>query len=508
MASNGLKDPIVLQDAVKTETTEKTKKTEETVTTFSYSPHLNPVHVNTAPSLLSRLAPKLALSTGEARNQRRQLEGRHTTTPLDLTGFKHLAMLLLVLGNLKAVCVDWSQFGFWVTLSHFGLDSHDLKMALVVCGFNLSCQPVSLLIERLAATTLPSPATGDKKVNYQPRNVQSKVVLYISHTLHVILSIICLLGGSVLTWNLVSHPLVATACEATVIVTFLKLVSFAVTNNELREAKENKAPFPEFYAMGPQYPKNLTLKNLVYYWAVPTLVYQPVYPMRPTVRWSRVLPLMGELLTGMILTWVLMKQMGMPVLEHLVDNMDSWKMMLEDYITLASISITIWLAGFFALFQSLLNLLAELTKFADRDFYGDWWNAGSVGTFWRDWNRPVSNYFRRHIYIPLRTRKWSRTWASNAVFFVSALFHELLFGVATHNFNGVAFLCMMVQPIFIVLTLPLERKRGAGTTIGNCVFWVSIMFGQPTATVIYYLEWVSQHPTNKSSTTWWTSKFL
>ena len=453
MASNGLKDPIVLQDAVKTETTEKTKKTEETVTTFSYSPHLNPVHVNTAPSLLSRLAPKLALSTGEARNQRRQLEGRHTTTPLDLTGFKHLAMLLLVLGNLKAVCVDWSQFGFWVTLSHFGLDSHDLKMALVVCGFNLSCQPVSLLIERLAATTLPSPATGDKKVNSQPRNVQSKVVLYISHTLHVILSIICLLGGSVLTWNLVSHPLVATACEATVIVTFLKLVSFAVTNNELREAKENKAPFPEFYAMGPQYPKNLTLKNLVYYWAVPTLVYQPVYPMRPTVRWSRVLPLMGELLTGMILTWVLMKQMGMPVLEHLVDNMDSWKMMLEDYITLASISITIWLAG-------------------------------------------------------LRTRKWSRTWASNAVFFVSALFHELLFGVATHNFNGVAFLCMMVQPIFIVLTLPLERKRGAGTTIGNCVFWVSIMFGQPTATVIYYLEWVSQHPTNKSSTTWWTSKFL
>lgn len=476
---------------------------------FNYSPHLNPIHVSTAPSLLSRLAPKLASSTGEARNQRRHLEGRHTTTPLDLTGFKHLAMIVLAMGNLKVMCVDWNQFGFWVTLSHFGMDSQDLKMALVVCGFDLLCQPLSLLIEKLAATTLPLPSSRDDKGSSPPeRDVKRKVVLYISHFLHFILSIVCLGGGSVLTWNLVNHPLVATGCEATVIVTFLKLVSFAVTNNELREAKENKKPFPEFYATGPQYPKNLTLRNSVYYWAIPTLIYQPVYPMRPTVRWSRVLPLMGELLTGMILTWVIMMQMGMPVLEHLVDNMSSWKVILENYLTLASISITIWLAGFFALFQSLLNLLAEVTKFADRDFYGDWWNAGSVGTFWRDWNRPVSNYFRRHIYIPLRTRKWSRTWASNAVFFVSALFHELLFGVATHNFNGVAFLCMMVQPIFIILTLPLEKKRGAGTTIGNCVFWVSILFGQPTATVIYYLEWVAQHPTNKSSTAWWTSKFL
>lgn len=35
------------------------------------------------------------------------------------------------------------------------------------------------------------------------------------------------------------------------------------------------------------------------------------------------------------------------------------------------------------LFESLLNLIAELTYFADRGFYGDWWNSISWDQFAR-----------------------------------------------------------------------------------------------------------------------------
>lgn len=35
------------------------------------------------------------------------------------------------------------------------------------------------------------------------------------------------------------------------------------------------------------------------------------------------------------------------------------------------------------LFESILNLLAELTYFADRGFYGDWWNSVSWDEFAR-----------------------------------------------------------------------------------------------------------------------------
>jgi sterol O-acyltransferase len=45
-----------------------------------------------------------------------------------------------------------------------------------------------------------------------------------------------------------------------------------------------------------------------------------------------------------------------------------------------------------------LNALAEITRFADRGFYADWWNSVSWDQFSRDWNRPVYNFLLRHVY--------------------------------------------------------------------------------------------------------------
>lgn len=39
-----------------------------------------------------------------------------------------------------------------------------------------------------------------------------------------------------------------------------------------------------------------------------------------------------------------------------------------------------------------MNLVAELLRFGDRQFYRDWWNAHSVQYFWRNWNIPVHKY--------------------------------------------------------------------------------------------------------------------
>ena len=45
-----------------------------------------------------------------------------------------------------------------------------------------------------------------------------------------------------------------------------------------------------------------------------------------------------------------------------------------------------WLAIFYSTFHAWLNFLAELTQFADRRFYSDWWNAGNLGEYWKKWN--------------------------------------------------------------------------------------------------------------------------
>jgi len=75
-------------------------------------------------------------------------------------------------------------------------------------------------------------------------------------------------------------------------------------------------------------------------------------------------------------------------------------------------------------------------KFGDREFYTDWWNAPSVGVYWRTWNKPVYQFMKRHVFSPLVGRGWSSGHASIAVFVFSAVLHELLVGIPTHNIIG------------------------------------------------------------------------
>jgi diacylglycerol O-acyltransferase 1 len=108
---------------------------------------------------------------------------------------------------------------------------------------------------------------------------------------------------------------------------------------------------------------------------------------------------------------------------------------IERVLKLSTVSLITWLAGFFCFFHSTLNALAEVMRFADRKFYDAWWNSGSIGTYWRLWNLPVHQYFKRHVYIPMRKRGFSNVWASFTVFTISAVIHEILFGVPTHAVN-------------------------------------------------------------------------
>jgi diacylglycerol O-acyltransferase-1 len=46
---------------------------------------------------------------------------------------------------------------------------------------------------------------------------------------------------------------------------------------------------------------------------------------------------------------------------------------------------------------------------------------------------PVRNFFVRHVYVPLIRRRWSPVNAGAMVFLISAILHELIVGIPTHN---------------------------------------------------------------------------
>eukprot|EP01041_Mallomonas_annulata_P004055 gene4055-8062_t len=131
----------------------------------------------------------------------------------------------------------------------------------------------------------------------------------------------------------------------------------------------------------------------------------------------------------------------------------------------------VWLFGFYLFFHLWLNLLAELTRFGDRVFYKDWWNARTIDIYWRTWNLPVHHWILRHLYYPLLRAGISKTTAVFIAFFFSAALHELVISTPFRRISFHAFLGMMAQAPLTYVTKHID-KIFDNALVGNVIFWI------------------------------------
>lgn len=111
----------------------------------------------------------------------------------------------------------------------------------------------------------------------------------------------------------------------------------------------------------------------------------------------------------------------------------------------------LWLTMFYSFFHSYMNLWGELTMFADRRFYSDWWNAGDLSEYWRKWNFPIHSFLMRHVYFPLRRRNVYKPLGLLITFLVSAIAHEYLIVGIFRVSNMIAFTLMIINvPIMVI----------------------------------------------------------
>lgn len=291
----------------------------------------------------------------------------------------------------------------------------------------------------------------------------------------------------------------------TAVVWWLKLVSYAHTNWDLRNARRFDQVRPGERGSGQglegcgdaplQYPENLTLANLCYFVLVPTLCYQVNYPRNTRFRPRWLLRRLLELAIYMgLLLFITDQYIGPTIYNSLgpLQDMD-WVRCVERLLKLALPTLYWWLVMFYLLFHVWLNILAEVTRFADREFYKDWWNATTIGEYWRTWNQPVHKWVLRHVYYPLNRHGVSKAAAGIVVFLISAFFHELLVGVPLHMLRAWAFLGIMGQVPMMYLTEAL-RKKVKNDQVGNIIFWISFcIIGQPLSLMLYYHEWAQAH---------------
>ena len=239
------------------------------------------------------------------------------------------------------------------------------------------------------------------------------------------------------------------------------------------------------------YPKNLTVSNFFDWICLPTLVYELEYPRQDRINWWYVIEkttaTFGVLCIMMVVSQafiyppvaktVAMKEAGMPIEQRwqefpfIVSDM-LFPLLIEQLLT--------W----YLIWECILNVLAELTKFADRGFYGDWWNSVTWDQYARDWNRPVHNFLLRHVYhSSISTFHLSRNAATFVTFLLSALVHEMMMAIIFKKVRGYLFWMQLLQmPLVVMSRSKLMKGRDV---LGNVIFWIGLFVGPSFLTSLY-----------------------
>lgn len=239
------------------------------------------------------------------------------------------------------------------------------------------------------------------------------------------------------------------------------------------------------------YPRNLTLKNHYEYIVLPTVVYELEYPRAESINWHYVFEkaaaTIGVIFVMIMISQgfiypVVMKTVAMREADmSLAERFAEFPWLLSDLIFPMLME---YLLSWYVIWEAILNLLGELTYFADREFYNDWWNSVSWDQFARDWNRPVHNFLLRHVYhSSISAMKVNKHTATLITFFLSALVHELVMWCIFKKLRGYLLVLQMFQLPLVRLSRTKWLK--GRQTLGNVFFWLGIFTGPSILCSLY-----------------------
>lgn len=238
-----------------------------------------------------------------------------------------------------------------------------------------------------------------------------------------------------------------------------------------------------------KFPQNINLWNYFEYSMFPTLVYTIQYPRTRKVRWLYVFEKVCGIF-GLIFLMVFVAQTNMlPIVKRagiarklpVHERGGQYFFILIDMIPPF---LSEYLFTFFLIWDSILNALAELTLFADRDFYGPWWSCTDFSEYARLWNKPVHNFLLRHVYhSSISALKVSKIQATLITFIISSIVHELVMYVIFGTLRGYLLLFQMSQiPLVMISRTKFMRDK---KVLGNCICWFGFISGPSIICTLY-----------------------
>eukprot|EP00058_Branchiostoma_floridae_P020694 XP_002606184.1 hypothetical protein BRAFLDRAFT_115379 [Branchiostoma floridae] len=262
----------------------------------------------------------------------------------------------------------------------------------------------------------------------------------------------------------------------------MKVHSF-VRENAPKVLKTKGVDGPKQHVMCPDFSKYL------YFLFAPTLVYRDEYPGTPSIRWNYVVSNFGQVVGCLVYANFVLVRFMIPVFRNIGKEPTSPKVLVLAIFGSMLPGMLVLFLVFFGVLHSWLNAFAEMLRFADRQFYKDWWNSTSFAGYYRSWNVVVHDWLYYYIYkdIMLLLGYHNKTYAALSVFVLSAIVHEYIIAFALGFFYPVL-LCMF-GGIGVVLFFLVPQQPSRMWNIG---LWVGLFIGMGLLMCLYCQEWYAR----------------
>ena len=240
-----------------------------------------------------------------------------------------------------------------------------------------------------------------------------------------------------------------------------------------------------------KFPDNITISNYFMFTMFPAVVYQFEYPRTQKIRWGYVLEKVCAIFGTIFILIVVAQLFMLPPLERALKfRIHKWangtERTVEWFYLVAEIDpglTVIYMLCFYLIWDAILNCFAELTRFADRYFYGDWWNCVSWSEFARIWNVPVHKFLVRHVYhASMNNWKLNKVQATLFTFVLSSIFHELAMIIIWKRLRGYLFIFQMSQLPMAYTTSTLLKDKAV---FNNVLFWCGVCSGPAVIVALY-----------------------
>lgn len=237
------------------------------------------------------------------------------------------------------------------------------------------------------------------------------------------------------------------------------------------------------------FPQNITWHNYFEYSMFPTVVYTLAFPRTKGIRWNYVLLKVLGIFGIMFLMILVADRWIYPLV---LECLELRKLPLRDrFLPFVFVLLDIippfmmeYLFTFFVIWDAILNAIAELSRYADREFYGPWWACTDWLEFSRIWNVPVHKFLLRHVYhSSISACELDKMSASLVTFVISSIVHEVVMYVLYGKVRGYLLVLQMSQLPLVALSR--TRFMRGRKILNNALCWFGLIAGPGVVCMLY-----------------------